>query len=139
MAVTNFRTVSPNTNHLLWQARIQQENTLWPPRCKSLTPVPEVRAIAKQLFTESPLAGYPGYRPNSQVRRCWHRYQGELQTLRDVASPMPSIPRRSEEQPSFIAIVKSELKSELSKLRKKRRDRRMMSSLSPVKLWGKAS
>lgn len=119
MAVTNFRSVSPNANHLLWQLRLTQESEVYSsPRAKSVTP--ELRAAAHHLLRRSPLGGYPGYRPNSQVRRCRKRYTGELRALRGAGTVRPYEVRRSEELHTFVAQVRGELKAELARLRRVR-------------------
>lgn len=117
MAVTNFRSVSPNANHLLWQSRLTQESAVYSsPRAKSVTP--ELQAAARRLLSKSPLSGYPGYRPNSQMRRFRKHYTGELRTLK--CAPRPCEARRSEELPTFVAQVRGELRAELARLRRVR-------------------
>lgn len=118
MAVTNFRSLSPNANHLLWQTRLTQENTTYSsPRAKALTP--ELRAAARQLLRESPLSGYPGYRPNSQMRRCHQHCSAELKALHGVRK-RPPVEQRIEELPSFVAQVRGQLQAELRRLRRVR-------------------
>ena len=119
MAVTNFRSVSPNANHMLWQSRLTQESAVYSsPRAKSVTP--ELHAAARKFLSKSPLGGYPGYRPNSQMRRFRKRYTGELRALRDAGTVRPCEARRSEELPTFVAHVRGELRAELVRLRRVR-------------------
>lgn len=119
MAVTNFRSVSPNANHLLWQSRLTQESAVYSsPRAKSVTP--ELQAAARRLLNKSPLSGYPGYRPNSQMRRFRKRYTGELRTLKCAGTLRPCEARHSEELPTFVAQVRGELRAELARLRRVR-------------------